>query len=281
MKKTNFHTHTIFCDGEDSPRALAEAASAKGFASLGFSSHAMRPFSDTWHIAPREYGAYVKAVRDAQKEFEGRLEILCGFEADYIPGMTVPRMSDYADLGADFLIGATHYIMSRDGNFTVDEDARGVKAGIDNLFGGSAKEAVCVYFSLQREMLQKGDFAIWAHPDLFRKRNKELRLFDERESWYRGELVATANVAKHSGVVAEINTGGIARGAMDDVYPSADFLKILHDTGVPVTISSDAHRREDLDSAFDKAVGAAVKAGYSELVVLRAGGARESQKIQL
>ena len=34
---SNFHTHTTYCDGADSPQALAETAYSSGFSALGFS----------------------------------------------------------------------------------------------------------------------------------------------------------------------------------------------------------------------------------------------------
>ena len=40
MIKTNFHTHTAFCDGKDTPEEMVLAAVDKGFTSLGFSGHA-------------------------------------------------------------------------------------------------------------------------------------------------------------------------------------------------------------------------------------------------
>ena len=207
--------HTTFCDGSDTVEAMAEAAFEKQFDIIGFSSHSMYPFAGDCHIAPREFNNYVSTVRNAAKAYEGRMQILLGFEVEYMPGLSVPRMSDYAAFQPDFLI--------------------------------------------------------WGHPDVIRKRNGILHFFDESESWYRSELVATANSAKHSGVIAEINTGGIARGAIDDVYPSADFLSLLHASGVPVMINSDAHRAEDIDCAFDRAENAAKKAGYTEVLFLDAG----------
>ena len=43
--KTNFHMHTVWCDGKDTPRAMVESALAKGFSAIGFSSHASFPES--------------------------------------------------------------------------------------------------------------------------------------------------------------------------------------------------------------------------------------------
>ena len=276
--KTNYHTHTTFCDGKESAEDMAKAAFTKGFDILGFSGHSMYPFASVWHIAPRDFDKYTAVIQNLKEEYDGRMQILCGFEADYVPGLTIPRMSDYAPFHPDYLIGSVHYIMNENGNFGADDNAEKLQAGIKRLFNGNAKEAVCTYFALQREMLQKGDFAIWGHPDVIRMQNGKLHFFDEAESWYRSELVATANSAKHSGVIAEINTGAIARGTMDDVYPSADFLAILHDTGVPVMINSDAHRGQDLDCAFDRAAAAAKRAGYTETLFLDAGSVK-SQKI--
>jgi histidinol-phosphatase (PHP family) len=276
--KTNYHTHTTFCDGKESAEDMAKTAFTKGFDILGFSGHSMYPFASVWHIAPRDFNKYTAVIHNLKEEYNGRMQILCGFEADYVPGLTIPRMSDYAPFNPDYLIGSVHYIMNENGYFGADDNAEKLQAGIKRLFNGNAKEAVCTYFALQREMLQKGDFAIWGHPDVIRMQNWKLHFFDETESWYRSELVATANSAKHSGVIAEINTGAIARETMDDVYPSADFLSILHDTGVPVMINSDAHRGQDLDCAFDRATAAAKRAGYTESFFLDAGSVK-SQKI--
>ena len=54
MLKTNYHTHTYFCDGKGTPDEIVLEAILKGFNYLGFSSHSAWPFADTWHIAPRE-----------------------------------------------------------------------------------------------------------------------------------------------------------------------------------------------------------------------------------
>ena len=72
-------------------------------------------------------------------------------------------------------------------------------------------------------------------------------------------------------MIVEINTGGIARGNIDDVYPSAEFLDYLRQAGVPVTFSSDAHAASNLDAAFDRAELAAVRAGYTEAAYLEDG----------
>ena len=42
--KRNYHTHTDFCDGQNTPEEMAEAAAKKGFPALGFSGHSYTDF---------------------------------------------------------------------------------------------------------------------------------------------------------------------------------------------------------------------------------------------
>ena len=50
----------------------------------------------------------------------------------------------------------------------------------------------------------------------------------------------------------EVNTGGIARGWIDDAYPSPFFRSLLRERGVRFILSSDAHSAAAIDCAFDR-----------------------------
>ena len=41
---TNFHTHTVFCDGKNTPEEMVLSAIEKGFTALGFSGHGLTSF---------------------------------------------------------------------------------------------------------------------------------------------------------------------------------------------------------------------------------------------
>ena len=116
-------------------------------------------------------------------------------------------------------------------------------------------------------MLEKGNFDIIGHPDLIRMRNCVLGIFDEKDDFYKEEVKLTAKAIAKAGVIAEINTGAIARGNMDDVYPSEYFLNLLYELGVPVCINSDCHQAEKIDAAFDRALALAKNTGYQELTL--------------
>lgn len=266
--KTNYHTHTTFCDGKNTAEEMVKAAIEKNFDALGFSSHSMYPFAGDWHIAPREHQTYVNEIRHLQDKYNSKIDILCGFEADYIPSMCAPDFNNYAQLKPDYLIGSVHYIVTDRGHFTVDESPEGVKRGIENCFSGNGKKAVQEYFYLEREMLRNCDFTIIGHADLIRLRNGKINFFDPSESWYKHEVKQLVKEIARTNVIVEVNSGAISRGLMDDVYPAAYMLDLLKEKNVPVTISSDAHVTANLDGAFDRACEAIKKAGYSERAVL-------------
>ena len=281
--KANFHTHTIFCDGKNTAEEMVLAAIDKGFDVLGFSGHCFHPLDpdfyssqDTvWHIPASKIKEYTTTITNLRDKYSEKIKLLLGFEADYFyapeVGLAVPDKTAYSEFQPDFLIGSVHFVNTPKGYYTVDHYAEEILKNLKLLYSDEngnidGKKAVCDYFEAQREMLKKGNFDIWGHPDLVRKRNGVLKFFDESESWYKQELIETASVAAKTGVIAEINTGAIYRKAMDDFYPSAQFLEILHSKGIPVCINSDAHTTDGLDCAFERAKEHARRAGYKELV---------------
>lgn len=271
MKKTNYHTHSLFCDGKNSVEEMVLSAIEKGFDILGFSSHSMCRFSDDWHLKVEEHSAYAEEVRRVKREYSDKISIQLGFEADYIYGLCKPHKADFRQYSPDYLIGAVHYVMNENGCFAVDDSEENVKAGLENVFGGNKRELVHAYFESERKMIAKGDFNIIAHADLIRKHNAKLELFDEEASEYKEELKLTAKEIKRAGVIAEINTGGVARGYLKEPYPSPYFLSLLSELKVPVTYSSDAHKAQNLDFGYEETLAYIKKADYKEIAYLEDG----------
>ncbi len=283
--KTNYHTHTTWCDGKDAPENMIQSALEKNFTVLGFSAHSMGSFSSEWHIKPQCHKEYIENIRTLADTYKSSIEILAGFEADYFPLLSTPSNELYARIKPDFIIGSVHFLfdektmaaVSRKKTgipytcFTADGPEEEVREGIRNVFRGNAKKAVQTYFSLQRDMIRECSFDIIGHIDVIRKRNSALHFFSENEAWYKRELAETAKTASKHNKIVEINTGGIARGILQDSYPSYEFLQILKTYDVPVCINSDAHSAKDLDCAFVLSAEKAKDAGYTERMVLSRG----------
>jgi len=247
--KANYHTHTTFCDGKNTPEEMVLAAIGKGFDELGFSSHSEML---------KDPAAYVAEIRRLAEKYRGRIRILCGIEADW------PCPLDLSPY--DYVIGSVHFVPSPDGaRVCVDESPEVLSAGIRDRFGGSAEAFVRAYFAAEREMVAAGAFTFVGHPDLVRKFNAKHPYFDEGSAWYREELVKTADAIAASGKPVEVNTGAISRGWMDDAYPSAEFRALLRERGVRFLLSSDAHSADALDCAFDRFASAAVP-GNSRII---------------
>lgn len=275
--KSNFHTHSTFCDGKNSLNEIIKTAIEKKFDVLGFSSHCEYPFSDEWHIQIQKIEEYCKEIRTLQEEYADRIKLRLGFEADFIPGITKPTFKNYKDFDLDYLIGSVHYVYNEKGIFEADGSAESIKNAINNFYNGDTKSAIIRYFEQEREMIQNSQneeiFTIIGHADLIRKgnltsnlMNKGLDFFSENDSWYKEQIKLTADAIAKSGVIAEINTGAIARNNMKTPYPSDDFLKLLKERNVPITINSDCHDMTYLDCAYDLAILSAKKAGYTESV---------------
>ncbi len=253
MRKTNFHTHSTWCDGADTPNAMVQAAMEKGFDALGFSSHMAFPVDDGCAMSSERAREYAKEIRELARRHAGKLQIYCGGEADYIPGATAPERARYGELHLDYLIGSIHQVVAPDGGWVMVDNTPDILAeGVKKHFGGDMRRYVEAYFRQQRDMVTNFDFDIVGHLDLVRKFNSRFPAFDESAPWYLDELELTAEAVAASGKLVEVNTGAISRGWLDDAYPSPEFRARLRAKGVRFILSADAHFAAGLDCAFDR-----------------------------
>ncbi len=95
--KSNLHTHSVYCDGKDTPRRLVETALEKGFGTLGFSGHSHTDFDESWCMSRENTLLYRGEIARLKEEYAGRIRILCGVEQDYY--------SDASPAGYDYVIG--------------------------------------------------------------------------------------------------------------------------------------------------------------------------------
>lgn len=127
------------------------------------------------------------------------------------------------------------------------------------------------YFNLEIEMLNLGGFDILGHCDLIKKRNTDNRFFDQNETWYQNEALEMLRTAARKGVIVEVNTGGISRGATTEVYPSQWMLERCHELGIPLTLSADAHNPDHIDFYFKEALEQIRSCGYGEIYFFSKG----------
>jgi histidinol-phosphatase (PHP family) len=251
--KANYHTHTVWCDGRNTVEEVILSAVEKGFEAIGFSSHSTYPDDSACTVPAAKLPGYFTEVRELAARYSDRIRVLCGIEADYIPGTTDPDRSRYADFSPDYIIGSIHYVIAPDGGrVPVDHTPELLSEGIAAHFNGDVQAFLQTYFAQERDMVRLFDFDIVGHPDLCRKFNAKHPYYDEDAEWHLEELRLTAEAIAESGKLVELNTGAISRGWMDDAYPSATFRAMLRQRGVRFVLNSDSHSTDTLDCAFDR-----------------------------
>jgi len=255
---SSMHTHTNFCDGKDDVETMCRAAYEKKLYSIGFSAHSpvekQTGVISDWNLKENRVNEYISEVRAAKERWQGKLKVFLGYEMDYISGRRTALDSDIKALNMDYLIGSVHYIFPKNGAepFTIDGSREEFEKGLNEGFNGNALELMHSYYDAQAEMIALGGFEILGHADLIKKNSHDKNLWHPEEELCRQREIAKA--AKDSNIVIEINTGGINRKKINDVYPSLSFLYIIREYDIPVIITSDAHRAVDIDGAYDFAL---------------------------
>lgn len=274
MIKTNYHTHNDFCDGHGAIEEYVTAAVDKGLTALGFSSHAPLPVVNEWTLTEEKLPLYLAEV-DRQKEtMKDRLQIYKGLEIDYIPGAQTPGDAKWDALGLDFRIGSVHNSvgLDKDPEYNcVDGPVENLEWLLREIHGGSFENLCEEYYTRIAELVKLGGFQILGHFDLVKKRNKDGGYFSEDAPWYRRQVKSALEALAGSGIIMEVNSGAISRGALDEVYPSEWILSEALTINIPVMINADAHRPQDIDCHYDESCALLRDVGYREVWALLDG----------
>ena len=270
---SNPHTHTDFSDGRDTPRAQVERALKLGYRALGFSDHAAQDV-DAFTGMPREREAdYQSAVRALAEEYAGRVRVYLGVELDSEFGLAEKKSYDY-------ILLSCHYV--RKGNVRALVDCRPrrdrVFAVRDEAYGGNGEAMAADYFlHLGARALEERP-AILGHFDIVKYFNGDGSLYDADSPVVRRAWREALAMARESGALLEVNTGGMARGYVNEPYPSWDILRAWRDLGGGVILGSDCHDARLLDFAFDDVLARLRAEGFGGVWEL--GGAGEPMFVE-
>ncbi len=284
----NYHTHCDFCDGRASAADMAAAALGAGYDALGFSSHAPLPFPTAWNMEASRLPEYLRTVGELRQAYEGRMAVLAGLEVDFIAGLCGPADGRFSGLGLDYALGSVHYVLPAGApppsvdaldargepafGFTVDEPAEDFAAHLEAFYGGDADALVDDYYAAVADCAEAGGFDILGHLDLVRKNNRGEAFFREDSPRYREAAMRAVEAVATSGVIVEINTGGMARGKTDSPYPAAWILRELRARGVEACVCADAHEPGHLSAYREAGLRAAAEAGYRRLALIGPSG---------
>ena len=258
--RSNYHTHSRYCDGKGEPREYVEMALAHGFTHLGFSGHSPLPYNNNFSIKGDQYLEYCDTIRALQAEYAGRINIRLGLEMDYIPGLC----EDFRPLiergGLEYVIGSVHLIPNPDSvEYLRSHPAEAAEhlwmidgpryetydEGLQRHFGGDIRRAAKAFFRQNCEMIESQRPDIVGHFDKIVMHNRD-RYFHYDEPWFQSLVNDTVALIRETGCICEVNTRGIYKGRHHDYYPARQTLRMMNEMHIPVIVSTDAHCPEDL-----------------------------------
>ena len=100
MIRSNYHTHTVYCDGKSTVDQMARAALDRGMRALGFSGHSHTSYDESYCMSREDVPRYAADVRAAAERYAGRLEIYLGVEDDL--------HGERPEFRRDYTIGSAH-----------------------------------------------------------------------------------------------------------------------------------------------------------------------------
>lgn len=259
----NLHTHTNYSDGSSDPEDYIKEAIRQGFDTLGFSDHSPFPFENNFAIHETKLEEYVNTILGL-RELYSVPSILLALEIDFIPGITLP-IEHYRKLYTfDYFIGSVHLVKNEEsGNlwFIDGPDITIYDNGLKEIFSGDARKAVTAYYRQIQEMIvtQKPD--IVGHLDKIKMYNRN-RFFLEEESWYVELVEEILDAASTAGCVIEVNTRGIYKNRSETLFPGPEVLKKIRLRNIPVTITSDAHKPQEISLGFEEARTLLIELGF-------------------
>ena len=296
--KVNLHTHTTYCDGNNSPEEMVLDAISAGFDVLGFSGHCYTSYDERYCMSREDTERYQAEVRQLAEKYKDQIQILCGIEQD--------RYGDDSAAGYDYAIGSVHaffrpctpeemrevrahapesIIPDENGCYIyADWSDQAMEWAIANLYDGDPAALAEDYFEAVASYAGDADIQIVGHLDLLTK-FEELRvqqgkqpLFDTEDPRYLEaarraiEALAAAGCPSGTGKIFEINTGAISKNYRTGPYPSLPLLRMIYEAGGRIMINSDCHAAGKLDCGYELAAELARKAGFTQLTIPLPGG---------
>lgn len=259
MINRNYHTHTLYCDGKDTPEEMVKAAIQKGFDILGFSGHS--PLENTdWGMNGDNILRYKEDIQRLKDKYKDEIEILYGIEHDYYSQNSLE--------GYDYIICSVHCLKTKDGYLPLDDSADILKEGIAKYFGNDPISLAECYYDTVGDVVNKTGCQIIGHFDLITKFDDISPIFDVTDPRYISAAKNAITKLAKTNVLFEVNTGAMTRGLKKLPYPQKELLKFIQSSGSDVILNSDCHDRNYLDFGFDKALEIIKECGFERIAYL-------------
>lgn len=261
MNLTNYHSHTLYCDGRAAMEDFIRFAVHRGFTSYGISSHAPLPFPTHWTMEWDRMDDYLSEFRRMKEKYAGKIELAVGLEIDYLDEENNPSLSRFRELPLDYRIGSVHMLHNAQGEAVdIDVSADVFRDIVGKHFNGDLDKVIRLYYDSLLRMVEAGGFDIVGHADKMHYNAAAYRPGLLDEPWYDSLVRDFFQQIAVRGYIVEINTKAFE--SLGTFYPNERYFPLLKDLGVRVQVNSDAHYPERIDSGRSEALLALKRAGF-------------------
>jgi histidinol-phosphatase (PHP family) len=203
--------------------------------------------------------SYIGEVRQARASCAGRgLEVLCGLEIGYAPGIEPLMEKTIASHDFDFILCGIHILAGTDIVSSRESST---------YFAGRSPRQVCEdYFGCLQGAVDCGLFDSIAHFDIYKRCGLDF-YGDPLKYAHLGLAEPVLEAMAKRGLCLEINSAGFRKG-LGAPYPSPDILQAARAAGVrELTLGSDCHKPEDVGQGVAECAGLAREAGFERVAV--------------
>ena len=240
----DYHVHTIFSDGRNTPEEIVKAAIQMGMAEIGFSDHSYTYFDESYCMKRDKIAEYKNEIARLKEKYKGEIKVLCGIEQDFY---SAESADDY-----DYAIGSMHYVKVGDKFYPIDESEEIFVRLAKDFFGGDFYAFADEYYNTIAGFAEMKAINIIGHFDLIAKFNANNRHFDENNEKYVRAWKKAVDKLVAANKTFEINTGAITRGFRKEPYPSDTIRAYIRNKDGKFIITSDTHSAAKLCADFDK-----------------------------
>ena len=238
---SNYHTHTTFCDGKNTPEEIVLYAIEKGCLSIGFSGHGHTPFDLRYCM--KDTNGYIREISRLKDKYSEKIEIYCGAEEDAFSPVNRERY--------DYIIGSSHYFNINNNYYPIDSGYDYFKKCLE-AFDYDIVKLSETYYRTFVSYINERKPDIVGHFDLITKFDEIDKQRFLNNSQYLKIAQKYIKKAAQADVIFEANTGAMSRGFRKTPYLAGNLLHILKTQGGKVILSSDCHSVETLNYYFDE-----------------------------
>ena len=240
--KTNFHTHSVYCDGKDTLEELVEQALEIGMEDLGFSGHSYTHFDPSYCMSAKGSKEYQKEVLSLKEKYRDKIRLYLGIEQDIY--------SEESTDGYEYVIASVHYVKKNGEYLSIDESADNLLRYAQDFYHGDIYGLIEDYFQTVA-LIAKTSWSIVGHFDLICKFQEKTPLFDENHPRYQKAAQSALEELLQAGKIIEISTGAMARGYRTTPYPAEKWLNLVKKNNGRLLLNSDCHDKNYLTYGFD------------------------------